>query len=94
MYGTVTYIAVDGRAAFHKINTFIFVIYMEGSFNLCQRFENQEVKVSKKKLVFLEILCKYGNYLCKHGNPLYKQEIILQYELKVLFYIFSNVFSF
>ena len=49
-------------------------------------------KGKKKKLAFLEILCKYGNYLCKHGIPLYKQEIILQYELKVLFYIFSNFF--
>ena len=31
--------------------------------------------IKKKRLAFLEILCKHGNYLCKHGNPLYKQEI-------------------
>ena len=32
-------------------------------------------KGKKKRLAFLEILCKHGNYLCKHGNynPLYKK---------------------
>ena len=41
---------------------------LDDSFNLCQLFENQVVKVGKKRLAFLEILCKHGNYL-------YEQEI-------------------
>ena len=45
-----------------------------GSFNLCQRFENQVVKVSLKGWHSLKYLCKHGNCLCKHRNPLYKQE--------------------
>ena len=57
-------------------------------------FWKSDSKGKKKRLAFLEILCKHGNYLCKHGNynPLYKKGInyiLVNYILIYFFQLFS-----
>ena len=50
-------------------------------------------KGKEKRLAFLDILCKHGNYLCKHGNyyPLYKKEIY--YMSRITFFPLKFIFG-